>query len=257
MYARPASPQSIGQVLDGSFRLTAAAFRHTWLLALLAGLASYAASAYQFTRGDTVVQALTAPQDPVYWSLYVGGVLLSMLFFAVILLRIDSLAGGTAAGTGALPTALRRLPLLIVLLVLTMVALIVGLVLLLIPGLILMISLMLATPILLLEDKGPFASLTASHRLVWGHWWRTAAIITVAGIIMIVLYFIFGLIGAAIAPLLAGGDPLVASLVSLLIVLALLGVLFTPFFVSLILNVYWDLKLRKEGADLAARASAV
>ncbi len=257
MYEKPTSPQSIGQVLDRSFRLTAAAFRHTWLLALPAGLAGYAASAYQFTRGDTVAQALTAPQDAVYWTLYIVGALLSMLFFAAIYLRVDAIAGGTAAQGGEVQTALRRLPLLIVLLVLTILALIGGLLLLIVPGVILAVSLMLSMPVFLLEDKGPIASLKSSHRLVWGHWWRTAAILTVAVIIVIVLYFIFGVLAAAIAPLLAGGEPVVAALLSLLIVLALLGVLITPFFVSLVLNIYWDLKLRKEGADLATRAQAV
>lgn len=256
MYEKPTSPQSIGQVLDGSFRLAAASFRHTWLLALLAGLASYAASAYQFSRGGTLMEAALAPQDATYWTLYVAGVVLSILFFAAIYLRVDAIAGGTAAEGGAVSVALRRLPLLLVLTILTVVAITCGLVLLIIPGLILAISLIASMPIFLLEDKGPIDSLTASHRLVWGHWWRTAAILTVGGIIVIVLYFIFGFVGAAIAPLVTRGDALLGGLISLLIVLALLGIVITPFFVSLILNIYWDLKLRKEGGDLTARVQA-
>ena len=41
----------------------------------------------------------------------------------------------------------------------------------------------------------------------------------------------------------------------------LIGVLMTfvvtPFYVALLLAVYWDLKLRKEGGDLASRVAAL
>lgn len=253
MYEKPTSPQSIGQVLDGTFRLTAASFRYTWLLALLAGLASYAASAYQFSKGGTLMEAMLAPQDATYWTLYGAGVVLSILFFAAIYLRIDAVAGGTAGEGGAISVALRRLPLLIVLTILYFVAIMCGTILLIVPGLILMVSLILSVPIFLLEDRGPVDSLTSSHRLVWGNWWRTAAILTVAAIVVVVLYFIFGFIAALVGPLVTGGDAVLGAMVSLLIVLALLGIVITPFFGALVLNIYWDLKLRKEGGDLAAR----
>ncbi|HEY4647264.1 MAG TPA: hypothetical protein VIH25_13415 [Steroidobacteraceae bacterium] len=256
MYAKPTSPQSIGQVLDGSFRLTAAAFGRSWILALFAGISGYAASVYQFTRGDSLAEAVTAPQDAMYWTLYAVGLLASVLFYAAIYLRIDSIADGST-GAGALQSALRKLPLLIALIILNMLALMVGFILLIVPGLILIVSLVLAMPILLLEDKGPIDSLTSSHKLVWGNWWRTAAILTVGGIIIFVLYMILGLIAAAVAPFLAGGEAAVVAVVSLFIVLALAGILISPYFVSLILNIYWDLKLRREGGDLSARAEAV
>jgi hypothetical protein len=256
MYEKPTSPQSIGQVLDGSFRLTAASFSKTWLLALLAGLAGAAASAYQFSRGGSLMEAALAPQDATYWTLYVAGVVLSILFAAAIYLRIDAVAGGTAAEGGAISVALKRLPMLIVLMILLIVAIACGLVLLIVPGLILMVSLLAAMPIFLFEDKGPVDSLTSSHRLVWGNWWRTAVILTVAFFIIMVLYFIFGFIAAAIAPLATGGDAVLGAVVSLLIVFALLGIVITPYFCALILVIYWDLKLRKEGGDLAARVQA-
>jgi hypothetical protein len=257
MYVKPTSPQSIGQVLDGSFRLTAASLRHTWVLALLAGLASYAATVYQFTRGGgALAQPFTVPQDPIYWILYVTGLLLTLLFLAAIYLRIDAVASGDPDGSNALAAAVPRLPLLVVIWILYMLAVIIGCILLVVPGMIVLVSMMLAMPIFLFEDKGPIASLTSSHRLVWGHWWRTAVILTVAGIVILVLYFIVAFIAAAIAPLAAGGEALLATLISAAIVLALLGIIVTPFMAALLLNIYWDLKLRKEGGDLVARAQA-
>lgn len=257
MYSKPSSPQSIGQVLDGSFRLAAASFKHTWRFALLAGISGYLATAYQFTRGDTLVEAVTSPQDAMYWTLYCVGFFLSMLFYSAMYVRVDSVAGGSTTGGSALAIALRRMPLLIALIFLNLLAVVVGIILLIVPGMILMVSLVLAMAIFMLEDKGPIESMTSSHRLVWGHWWRTAAILTVGGIIVFVVYIILGIVAAALAPLLAGGEAIIATMISVLLVLGLAGILIAPFFVSLILNIYWELKLRKEGGDLAARAEAV
>lgn len=257
MFTKPTSPQSIGQVLDGAFRLASVSFRQTWVLALLAGVASYAASVYQFTRGDTLVQSILAPADAVYWTLYVGGLLLSLLFFSAIYLRVDAIASGTTDGGDTVNAALRRLPLVLLLLVLTLLALAVGFVLLIVPFLILAVSLMLAMPILLIESKGPIDAMTSSHRLIWGHWWRTSAILTVGVIIIMVFYMILGMVAAAVAPMIASGAAEVAAVLSVAIVIGLAGILITPFFVALVLNIYWDLKLRKEGIDLAWRAEAL
>lgn len=256
MYVKPARPQSIGQLLDGTIRLTAVAFRDTWLLALFGGLSPIVASVYQFTRGGTLVAMATATGDAIYWTLYAVGMLLSVFFSAAIYLRLDAVASGAGGGGNVLVVAGSRLPLLVVLTILFVLALMLGLVLLIVPGVILAVSLMLATPVLLLEGKGPIASLLTSHRLVWGTWWRTAAILGVGGVIVVVMYLTVGFIAGAVAALLAGGEPMLAGLISLAIVQTLVGILMLPFFAALLLNVYWDVQLRKEGGDLAARARA-
>ena len=254
MYAKPTSPQSIGQVLDGSFRLAAASFRHTWIYAVLAAIASYAATIYLFTRGgNNLEQAMLAQGDPIYWTLYCVGVIGSVFFLAAMYLRTDQIAGGDSGGSSAIGTALGRLPLLVVLTILTVLAIGIGMLLLIIPGIILSVSLMAAVPIFMLEDKGPVSSLTSSHRLVWGHWWRTLLILIVGGVIALVMWFVMSFIAAAIAPFLAGESTELEIALAAVIGIALIGVVLAPFFVSLVLNIYWDLKLRREGGDLAAR----
>ena len=62
-------------------------------------------------------------------------------------------------------------------------AVMIGTLLLIIPGLILMVSLLLCFPTALFDRQGPGFRLTESHRLVWGNWWRTAAILSVGLII--------------------------------------------------------------------------
>ena len=52
-------------------------------------------------------------------------------------------------------------------------------------------------------------------------------------------------------------DFLMVTLVSGLLIGVLMNVLVTPFFSGLLIAMYWDLKLRKEGGDLAARVGAL
>jgi ABC-type Fe3+ transport system permease subunit len=114
----------------------------------------------------------------------------------------------------------------------------------------------------LFEGKGPVDALTESHRLVWGNWWRTAAILTVGVIIIMVIYLIAGVIIGVLAPIMVFGgggteNALLISLISSLLIGVLTSLLVTPFYIGLAISIYWDLKLRKDGGDLAARVGAL
>jgi len=142
------------------------------------------------------------------------------------------------------------------------IALVIGAILLIIPCLILMVSLGLCFNTALFEGKGPVDALSESHRLVWGNWWRTAAILTVGFIIIFVIYLIAGVIIGVLAPImvLGGGgteNVLLITLISGLLVGVLTSLLMTPFYIGLAIAIYWDLKLRKDGGDLAARVGAL
>ena len=178
-------------------------------------------------------------------------------------LKIGAIGAGGDLGIGAaLQQALTRLPVVLVMMILFGIALLIGFILLIIPCLILMVSLALCFNIALFENKGPVDALTESHRLVWGNWWRTAAILTVGFIIIFVIYLIAGLIIGVITPLLVLGgggteNVLLISMISGLLIGVLMSVLMTPFYISLAIAIYWDLKLRKDGGDLAARVGAL
>jgi hypothetical protein len=122
-----------------------------------------------------------------------------------------------------------------------------------------MVSLALATNLVMFEEKGPVDALTGSHRLVWGNWWRTAAILTVGGILMFVIYMALALVIGIIMPFVGfgTGDVMMSTLLSTLLISVLLNVVAIPFFSAMLIAVYWDLKLRKEGGDLAARVGAL
>jgi hypothetical protein len=150
---------------------------------------------------------------------------------------------------------------LIVMMLLFGIAVTIGLVLLLVPGFILMVSLGLCYNTALFENRGPVEALSESHRLVWGNWWRTAAILTVGFIIIFVMYMVAGLITGVLTPILVLGggseNVLLLSTISGWLIGLFINVLVMPFYIALPISVYWDVKLRKDGGDLAARVGAL
>lgn len=269
MSIQPSQPQTIGGVLDTTFQLYKASVVKMIPLSLLMVIAGSPQSIYMFMRGAS---AGGNPADPLamlammqgggYWLAACVGIIGSMWMLSAAYLKIHALGTGGDLGIGtAVAQALTRLPAVILMVILFGIALTIGLILLLIPGLILMVSLGLCFAAALFDGKGPIDALTESHRLVWGNWWRTAAILTVGFIIIFVIYLIAGMIIGVITPLvvLGGGtdNVLLISLVSGLLVGVLMSLLVTPFYISLAIAIYWDLKLRKDGGDLAARVGAL
>jgi len=267
MAIQPAQPQSIGGVLDSGFQLYKSSVGVVWPLCLLLIVAGSPPTIYLAITGggaalaSTDVTAMLAPMmRPGYALTNLLSLLLSMWVFGALFLKMQSIGAGTQLGAGAaLQAAVRRAPWMLVMTLLLIIALMIGFVLFVVPGLILAVSLMLGWVVLMLEDKGPVASLTASHRLVWGHWWRTAAILTVGFIVLFVIYLAVGTLVGMVLPLVAGSmeDVVLYTLLSVFAISIVVNLLVTPFYVALMLAVYWDLKLRKEGGDLAARVSAL
>lgn len=264
MAIQPDQPQSIGGVLDIAFQLYKASIGKVWPICLLLIVASSPPTIYLIMKGGMdpadPLAAVAMLSDPTYWLMYLLSLVLTMWVLGGLYLKVHSIGTGAEQTAGAaLQAALGRALPLVLLTILFAIAVGVGTVLLVVPGIILMISLMLAWNLALFEGKGPIASLTGSHHLVWGNWWRTAAILTVGFIILLVIYFAVGVIVGVIAPLVGmnAQDPFLFGLVSGFAIGAVINLLVTPFYVALLMSIYWDLKLRKEGGDLAARVNAL
>jgi hypothetical protein len=106
-----------------------------------------------------------------------------------------------------------------------------------------------AIPALLVEDIRGASALGRSHALVGGRWWQTFTVIALgfllAGLVAVVIEGVFA------GVILAGLDS--SSWPSLLVtsVAGLAGLLITtPFQAALLLVIYFDLRVRKEGFDL-------
>lgn len=128
-----------------------------------------------------------------------------------------------------------------------------------IPPMILGLSLYLGPYLIIIDDRGIFESLTASHKLVWGNWWRTLLYITIMILILlavvIAIQFTFGLITALLVH--AGpNNGNMSYLIVMQVVNQLVSLIFMPVMVALLIPYFHDLKLRKEGGDLAGRINA-
>jgi uncharacterized membrane protein len=170
-----------------------------------------------------------------------------------LIAKLGAVTQGMPIGLGvALIRGLKVFFPLLLATILYVLAVTVGMVLLIIPGLILMLSLIFYSYAIVLDGEGPIASLKTSHRLVWGNWWRTAVVLTVAVLIVYVL-----MIGATLPLtfLLIGSEP--TTMLSLIeLIMNLVYALLTPLILAMFIVIYQDLKVRKGGLDLAARIEA-
>jgi hypothetical protein len=185
---------------------------------------------------------------------------LSMWGASALLLKQHAIGIGEQMSLGeAFQAALSRIPLLIVAAVLYVLACIVGTILLVVPGVILGLSLILFMALVLFDGKGPVDALLASHKLVWGNWWRTCAVFTLAFILMLVIFMAVGIVAALVTPFIGMASPdfLVVTMAVQSTLSAAANVFMTPFTSAVLIALYWDLKLRKEGGDLAARVDAL
>ncbi|GFE79554.1 hypothetical protein GCM10011487_15540 [Steroidobacter agaridevorans] len=264
MAIQPTQPQGVGGVLDTAFQLYKSSLGVIWPIALLVTVLSLAPFVYLVLTGVPVFDPTATAVDLSVIGNIMIAVLISLIpstwGMSAMFLKQEAIGSGGDLSTGAaFQTALQRLPTMIVALVLYMLALTVGFVLLIVPCVILALSLVMYMSLALFEHKGPVDALLGSHKLVWGNWWRTAAIFTLTGILMMVLYlalaFVLGLISPFAA--MALGNSLVVVMAVQLISQAAINVLVMPFTCAVFIATYWDLKLRKQGGDLAARVNAL
>lgn len=266
MPIQPTQPQGIGGVLDTAFQLYKSSLGVVWPLCLLLSAVGSPPNIYMMMQGtattdtDAAMQILAAMADPVYWLINL--VSLAAMCWVVGAMYLKQHAIGTdveMSNGSALQAAVGRIVPLFLMSLLFGLALTVGAIAFVVPFFILLVSLLLGAALVMFEGKGPVDSLTGSHKLVWGNWWRTAVIVTVGGILMIVIYLAVALVVGLAMPFIGfgTGDVMLSTLVSTLVVSVAINILAIPFFSALLIAVYWDLKLRKEGGDLAARVGAL
>lgn len=257
MYTLPRRPGSIGRVLDAAAMLFKSSFVAVLPFSVVAALLSLVPSAYLLFY-DPVKDAAdiaNLARSPAYWSVVVASILVNTFVYSAAMVRAESIARGARISLlGATGIGLRRLPVLILTLVCFAVLLSVGILLLVIPGIILLVSMLFYTPAIVIDRKG-VDSLGYSHSLVWGNWWRTSALLTV-GFIVIYVLFIIVAIGLQMLGEFLSLDRATRMLMQFLSS-GLVTAVTVPFANALMLEIYRDLKLRKEGADLIERLAAL
>ena len=235
------APLGIGQLLDQGLKL----FRHS-LKPLLPVIVLMMVVTF---LSSLATGPIVKPEDftpRVIGSMVVSG-LIFLYLYMVMIFHCVSLANSQTPSLGdSFSRAVRKIIPLFFMYLLYVVAITIGMIFLLIPGFILMVSLMLAMYAIAIEDAGPFESLKRSHFLVWGNWWRTATIVTVAGLLLIVVYMTLGFIVGLFSVM---GDEQTLLLATNLLT-AIAQPLMQPLFICILLVQFHDLLLRKEGGDL-------
>lgn len=253
MYQAPAAPQTVGETLDSGFALYRDSLKDTFALALLSGLVTAPFSrlaqsmlSADVTFGNAVTQVLIS----------LASMAVTLFFYGAIIARIDAVhAGGRMPFGESLDVAWRRFPVMFGSFVLFVIAFIVGLVLFVVPGVYLMIALGFVLFAAILERKGVVESLLYSHLLVKGHWWRTAALLVIIGVVAVVLYLALGIVFGIAMTIGGGGVNLVPGAPLPwyfdFVVTPLISSVVVPLTCALFIAVYADLKLRREGANIA------
>jgi hypothetical protein len=276
MYVRPTAPRDIGGVIDDAIKLYRASFRTCWPIALIASVASAATLLYVLSRFPEIAtmrdpaQLWELVRAPSVWTWYVALSVVSLVLVSAIIACQNALAAGAAPlSVGqSLAAAFARLHWQLLAIVLWLlygglIAVVMFMPLSWVLKFLLIVAwlsfsiylwgmLQLWVVALFAAPVGTVRAMVISWHLVRGHWWRAATILTVGIIIVLVITMIFSFIGG-LAFVVVHLDPL-----SLLIGNQLIGaaerIFVTSMIPALMVAMYYDFKLRREGGDLAARA---
>ena len=252
MVALASEPQSIGRVLDSGFKLFVKSFAGVFPLSLAAAVVLAVPNIANVLMngpetGESPVPGLTV------LVLFLAALPIYMILIGAVVYRLGAAAGMHEAGAGqALARGVQCVLSLIGAAILYLLAMAGGLILLVIPGIILSLSLSFGFFAIVLDKDSALASLKRSHRLVWGNWWRTLTVVSVPVVIVMILY-IGLMIAFGVSLVMSDGNASSDALITVSLVEAAIGGITAPLIYSIMIVQYHDLKLRKEGHDLAAR----
>ena len=121
-----------------------------------------------------------------------------------------------------------------------------------IPGVWLFIAWTVAIPALLTEGVKGRRALGRSFRLVREYWWRTFAIIILGTVLAGI---VSGVLVGVLTAVTFTSDSTLAYVIANFVASVVAGVLTTPFIAAVTIVLYIDLRVRKEGFDLALLAA--
>ena len=256
----PLRQMGIGELVDGAFKL----YRRDWL-ALMAitafvlvpvtfvqawitqGIVVAAADATTFEEFDAVTGQIVA----VGLVFVLIQLLIVQPFLVAALTRAaaDAYLGERVSIGTVSRFAVSRLPAILLITIITLILTLLGFILLIIPGVIAAIRLTLAPAILVVEDIRGTRAVGRSWDLTRNHAWRVFGTLVLSGLISTIGVAVVTLPTEFIATLM-GPDGWLVSTVGQLIA----TVVTTPFSILIIVLLYFDLRVRKEGYDIEVMA---
>ena len=212
----------------------------------------------------TPVTASETPDTPTLVGFVVGGLLVGLLSFVATTLATaacfkavaDAYLGHRPDTSDSLRFARGRLGSLMLVTLLGALLTFLGFLLLVLPGIYLWIAFSVAAPVVLFEGVKGGAALGRSRRLVQGRWWPVFGTLLLGFILAAIVGGIITAVLTGVLALGAGSGDFVRALVGA-IAGAVAAIITTPFQAALIAILFFDLKVRKEGLDVALLAEGI
>ena len=274
----PDGPQTVSQVLDSGFRIFKVSLLRCLLFGAVAMIAGQLPNIYSLARGQPFGGYLRG--DPLTILLAVLGSIIAVYFSAVLLIRQREVAqGGRRAIRAELADGLRRMPTLIGVTWLSLallalapatflmaeaerfapsmgLAFTVASAVLAVPVLWLLPGLAMAVVVAALNPTGVFAALKQGIGLAYRSWWRTMLTFIVWAVLLIVLNLVAVILLMLSLQVFGASDVITLSAATPVVFVALRAI-GLPFLVAILLAVYGDLMVRKQGIDLERRVAGV
>lgn len=243
MYQFPTEPRGVWSVIGGSLRLYKKVYKRVFLISLLISIVFVLIGIPAVIMHGGAVAAGVKPKlglgEAIAFIAAPFVFLLVMSYLKATLVRFEGEISQnipTKVKSVAL-FALRKYLIVLVASILVLIATGVGLVIVVLPGIFLAVLLMFAPVGILLDNEDVFSSIKRSAKLVWGHWWRTLAVLLIPGIFNIIVFVLFRVITQY-------GFHLTTYNLWFYIINAIPILILEPWAVAVVLEQYYDLKLR-------------
>jgi hypothetical protein len=254
----PLRQMGIGELIDAAVKL----YRRDWLA--LMGIVAFVIVPVTFVE-FWVTQAilgtgLAAPavsDEVAIQFLVVTIVFLAVQFLivqpflvaAVARAAADAYLGERVSIGRTYRYALGKLPAILWVTILTSILTLIGFILLIIPGIIAFVRLSVTPPVVIVEDVRGTKAVGRSWRLTKGHFWRLLGALILSALIAAIGALIITIPTEFVAFTLGPGGWPVSALGSVLA-----SIVVTPFSMLIIVLLYFDLRIRKEGFDIEVMA---
>ncbi|HMJ35760.1 MAG TPA: hypothetical protein VK501_17785 [Baekduia sp.] len=263
-------PLNLGETLDASIKIVRERWRTLATVMVVVALpiqlldiliVSSTTDVYEIGTGLTTgsgSSSTTYSDEGAYIAGQLAMQLLSVLGYLIGTVACyraiaDSYLGRRSSAADSLRFAARRLGATLWLTILLVVGLVCALFALVVPAIWLAIAWSVAIPALLVEGRGGAAALKRSFALVKDRWWSTLGRLAVAYILVTVVTGILTVVLLVPAVWAVDSTSFGALVLEHLANFAV-SLVTTPFLAAVITLVYFDLRVRKEGFDLALLA---
>jgi hypothetical protein len=257
-------PLALGEILDVAIKLVRRSFKALALAVLVVAVAIAVVEiliTFSTTTYDSVLGERTAVSDAAAVAAGFVSLVLFLVLYVIATVACfgaiaDAYIGRRPDWRASLRFAARRAGSTMWLGILMAIGLTLAFVALIVPYFYFAVAWSVAFPVMLLEGVGGTKAMRRSFRLVRGSWWKTFGTLFVAYALTFLLSALGGaLVGAIVGAAVGNGSALAVVLQQ--IVDIGVQVVTLPFFAAVLIVLYVDLRVRKEGFDLALMADHI